>query len=938
MEESLPIAEGHNPTTNEIPKVFPSILSPHLLHSAAPCHALLPQQDTATSTGLSGQNQESWQHQLSRSVEVRVPAEQQGSESTLLKVTLKVSGTTHDRAWGMTLPPSEQTDSEEVYRCPGASRGRLPTETRCAGRRPAGTPGQSRWGGGASPRLPPRGPEFLGTPSTGSPDTTTTHPPSPPPRAPSHEGKAVRRASPRQEGRGGLRGMTRDNPGLSPASPPTPPLDPDGGDTAGTRRGSSPSLPASRRGAGVRWCILCDRRGCAAYIIPAGRTRTPHYIRDRAPAGPRGSPAGGRGDRGREKGRDPAAAPAEPLVNPLPVAFTRHGTFPERANVPPTSGNSHRGAARTRTLAHAPRRGAGCPRTHTHFPRVRHPRGDALAAGAPGYSPHFLTACHRQRPVPAVSPSCAGSAGRAAGRGAPGTVPVPASARSRRHRGDLPVRRFYSPAGFPRRRPPAALPSIYPRSPGRHSERRPRTPPSCLPRPDPSPAAPRTRAPPPRRGCQLWRRGWCCTGERRRPGSRSPPWPRREGALRAAGGSAGLFLAPLPRTEVTGRRARSERGERAARDVTGSPRAAAGALPGAVLGAARPGSCAGREPRELRAGEGAHRGGRASQGEAAASPRRRRSPLPSPSPPRELPGEPVPTCRAQAVRPPGLRISSEDAGSSCPLPSLRFLSLPPPAPPPPRSRPAEIALSVKENNTPPGLPVPAAGPGCAAEPGSPQGGDHPDPRSPSARGPGGGARIGPARRGSPPPRRAGSPPRRPGLCRSHTHLLQHPPAASAAAERSEAPAPGATRAAGREGGRGTRAAAAPGNGARSPRRRRSRGCPRPMGARSARGGGRGSAGPGPAAGSLSRSSPRPRGREALQGKFPPGRARRYPCFLETSLCPSAVVGNPTRVFGVFAEAEPGPGPAPTHAPGPAAHTIFELVKPERDSGEQRLYS
>ncbi|XP_041279656.1 collagen alpha-1(I) chain-like [Onychostruthus taczanowskii] len=196
------------------------------------------------------------------------------------------------------------------------------------------------------------------------------HPPSPPPRAPSHEGKAVRRASPGQEGRGGLRGMTRDNPGLSPASPA--PLDPGGGDTAGTLRGSSPPLPASRRGAGVRCCILCDslcdRRGCAAYIIPAGRTRTPHYIRDRAPAGPRGSPAGGRGDGGREKGRDPAAAPAEPLVNPLPVAFTRHGTFPERANVPPTSGNSHRGAARTRTPAHAPRRGAGCPRTHSHFP------------------------------------------------------------------------------------------------------------------------------------------------------------------------------------------------------------------------------------------------------------------------------------------------------------------------------------------------------------------------------------------------------------------------------------------------------------------------------------------------------------------------------------------------------------------------------------------
>lgn len=136
-----------------------------------------------------------------------------------------------------------------------------------------------------------------------------------------------------------------------------------------------------------------------------------------------------------------------------------------------------------------------------------------------GYSPHFLTACHRQRPVPAVSPSCAGSEGRAAGRGAPGTVPVPASARSRRHRGDLPVRRFYSPAGFPRRRPPATLPSIYPRSPGRHSERRHGPPRSCLPRPDPSPAAPRTRAPPLRRGCQLVP----VTGNERRAGRRGLP-------------------------------------------------------------------------------------------------------------------------------------------------------------------------------------------------------------------------------------------------------------------------------------------------------------------------------------------------------------------------------------------------------------------------------
>ncbi|XP_072782224.1 uncharacterized protein [Taeniopygia guttata] len=386
-----------------------------------------------------------------------------------------------------------------------------------AGGRPG--PRATRAGPAGPPSgFPTRGPELLGTPTPGA----RTSPPSVPSDPGSlSRGKAVRRASPRQEGRGGLRGMTRDNPGLSPASPA--PLDPDGGDTAGTRRGSSPPLPASRRGAGVRWCILCDilcdRRGCAAYIIPAGRTRTPHYIRDRAPAGPRGSPAGGRGDGGREKGRDPAAAPAEPLVNPLPVAFTRHGTFPERANVPPTSGNSHRGAARTRTLAHAPGAVPGVP-AHTrtspvsgtpagtrwqpgHIPSLRHlqcpcppprrvapgppparcppirsrgagGRGECPVGPAPpraplpggdhahsppqegitqgslllicihlqaGYSPHFLTACHRQRPVPAVSPSCAGSAGRAAGRGAPGTVPVPASARSP-HRGN-PFSRVY---------------------------------------------------------------------------------------------------------------------------------------------------------------------------------------------------------------------------------------------------------------------------------------------------------------------------------------------------------------------------------------------------------------------------------------------------------------------------------------------------------------
>lgn len=86
--------------------------------------------------------------------------------------------------------------------------------------------------------LPPASPPRAGAPGDTQHLEHGHRPPSPPPRAPSHEGKAVQPASLRQEGRGGLRGMTRDNPGLSPASPA--PLDPGGGDTAGTRRGSSP--------------------------------------------------------------------------------------------------------------------------------------------------------------------------------------------------------------------------------------------------------------------------------------------------------------------------------------------------------------------------------------------------------------------------------------------------------------------------------------------------------------------------------------------------------------------------------------------------------------------------------------------------------------------------------------------------------------------------
>lgn len=121
-------------------------------------------------------------------------------------------------------------------------------------------------------------------------------------------------------------------------------------------------------------------------------------------------------------------------------------------------------------------------------------------------------------------------------------------------------------------------------------------------------------------------------------------------------------------------------------------RGASGARPAApgreVMGAARPCACAGR-PRERCAVQP----GREEAGLRRAKPQ----PLPaggdhrspSPSPPRELPGEPVPTCCAPGVRPPGLRISSEDAGSSFPLPSRRFLFFPLPRP----LRPLALAWS-----------------------------------------------------------------------------------------------------------------------------------------------------------------------------------------------------------------------------------------------------
>lgn len=155
---------------------------------------------------------------------------------------------------------------------------------------------------------------------------------------------------------------------------------------------------------------------------------------------------------GGRAGRAPAAAPAEPLVNPLPVAFTRHGTFPERANVPPTSGNSHRGAAH----AHARPRHGGSPRTYAHplrpptlFPpppappaarprgragRRSHPRHStpgalpAAAPGGPGRPPP-----RRVLPPRPPRPQGAGGRGERAPSGRPPrgrlspavTVPIP---------------------------------------------------------------------------------------------------------------------------------------------------------------------------------------------------------------------------------------------------------------------------------------------------------------------------------------------------------------------------------------------------------------------------------------------------------------------------------------------------------------------------------
>nr|XP_021408789.1 basic proline-rich protein-like [Lonchura striata domestica] len=520
-----------------------------------------------------------------------------------------------------------------------------------------------------------------------------------------------------------------------------------------------------------------------------------------------------------------------------------------------------------------------------------------------GYSPHFLTACHRQRPVPAVSPSWpAQREGPPAvvPRGRCRCLPAPGAATEVTYRSGG----FTAPPASPAGALPPPCPPFTPAAPGgtRSAGRRPPAPLSALPAaPDPSPAAPRTRAPPPRRGCQLvpvtgnerraGRRGLPAAAgaahlgnhrEGRRealpvplllllllllipPGARVAPLLRAHHHLPDSGGGAGVARG---RGGGPGAAARPGRGGRERSALQAAPPGYSwhhfpeqklpgerGASAGSAPPVTSPGPPARRRERsrarcwalppwELR-GAGAagapRRGGRAPRRQGLAGRSRGLSPpaeiaAPLPLPPRELPGEPVPTCRAQAARPPGLRISSEDAGSSCPLPSLRFLSLPPPAPPPPRSRLAEITLSVKENNTPPGLPVPAAGPRLHSRARVSPGQGPPRPsltpqhvalQEGRASGRPGRARRRPGGQGA----RRAAPGCAADIC---IYCNTRPPPAPRPSGAQRRPREQAAPPGGRAGDAGGRRAA-PGNGART-LRRRSRGCPRPMGARSARGG------------------------------------------------------------------------------------------------------
>lgn len=197
---------------------------------------------------------------------------------------------------------------------------------------------------------------------------------------------------------------------------------------------------------------------------------------------------------------------------------------------------------------------------------------------------------------------------------------------------------------------------------------------------------------------------------RRRAGGRER---EREGGRergrepRSAAARPGYSWQRFPAHKLQG----GERGERAARDVTGSPRAPAGSERGAS-GSARPRGD-GRRPRACacvcargggrRRGERERCAGRAWGGQGAGpgplpAGGERRSP--SPSPWRELPGEPVPACHARGLR--VLRPENFLGGRGSLLPPHSSL----PARRPPGSRLFGITLSVGKRNAAPGLTLP----------------------------------------------------------------------------------------------------------------------------------------------------------------------------------------------------------------------------------------
>ncbi|XP_061234438.1 basic proline-rich protein-like [Neopsephotus bourkii] len=179
------------------------------------------------------------------------------------------------------------------------------------------------------------------------------------------------------------------------------------------------------------------------------------------------------------------------------------------------------------------------------------------------------------------------------------------------------------------------------------------------------------------------------SGERRRPGSRSPPCPGRGERWRCGQILPGYSWHHFPEHNLRGGERAASAGSAPPVTSPGPPARRRGSEPASGARPAAPARvCAARGEVSRAAGEG-----RKEAGLRRAKPRPlpaggdRRSP--SPSPPRELPGEPVPTCRASSrpenfLPPPARRRRTRDPPARSP--PLRFLVPPRPAPACPGSR------------------------------------------------------------------------------------------------------------------------------------------------------------------------------------------------------------------------------------------------------------